>query len=160
LRINPFRVVDPESTSAFDLAVNLAPVLAVVAKPYAGGSLKFTAGSTLRGPSERELRYDFDAFSRRAPRRLIHETHYNVSLEHTHTMNGETSLVMAAFLDGYGEIVRTVPRDQEPYRFSNSGPHLLGGTELELRYAPGTGELVSISGYLQDRVDTPRDTGE
>jgi hypothetical protein len=155
LRINPVRVATPDATGAFELVIDSAPVLAVVSKPYEGGSLKFTSGVTLRAPSERELRYDFADFGREAPGRLSPERHLNVALEHTHTLNDETSLVMAAFLNSYDKIVRTAPGSQPNYRYSNSGPHSLGGTELELRYAPGTGQVVSVSGYLQTRVDPP-----
>jgi outer membrane receptor protein involved in Fe transport len=155
LRINPFQVATPNSAGAFELVIDTAPVLAVVSKPYEGGSLKFTSGVTLRGPSERELRYDFAAFGRNAPRLLIPERHLSTALEHTHTLNDETSLVVAAFLNSYDDIVRTAPGSQPPYQYSNSGPHSLLGTELELRYAPGTGQVVSVSGYLQTRVDRP-----
>jgi len=154
-RINPVRETGRSAKGAFDLAFNLAPVLAIVSKPYEGGSLKFTSGITGRSPSERELRYDFPPFERVRPQPLTSESHFSLALEHTHTVNDETSLIVAAFLNSYGEIVRTEPGGQPPYQYSSSGPFGLGGTELELRYAPGTGQLVSISGYLQTRLDSP-----
>jgi hypothetical protein len=172
-RFNPVRETSLSARGAVKLAFNLSPVLAIVSKPYEGGSLKFTSGFTGRGPSERELRYDFPPFGRAAPRPLTTETHFSLALEHTHTVNDETSLIVATFLNSYGDIVRTAAGEQAPMpppgapppplgpdgqpalQYSPSGPFGLGGTELELRYAPGTGHLVSLSGYLQARLDEP-----
>jgi outer membrane receptor for ferrienterochelin and colicins len=153
-RLNPFQGADTGGQGAFNVAANMAPVLAVVSKPYEGGSLKFTSGLTLRRPSERELRYGFESFNRIAPGRLPLERNFNVAVEHTHTLSEETYLTAAAFINAYDKIARTSP-DDFPYVYSSSGPHTLGGTELELRYAPVTGQLVSVSGYLQSRFDPP-----
>jgi outer membrane receptor for ferrienterochelin and colicins len=154
-RINPIRVTNPDSQDAFSLAVTLAPVLAVVSKPYEGGSLKFTSGLTGRAPSERELRYDFAAFRRPAELSLKPESNFSMALEHTHTVSEEMSLIAATFLNAYGGIIRTAAGSVVPYQYSSSGPHVLGGAELEVRYAPGSGQLVSVSGYLQTRLDPP-----
>lgn len=154
-RINPVRERLPGRSGAFDQVFNLAPVLAIVSKPYEGGSLKFTSGVTGRSPSERERRYDFFPLNRVRPRPLNAESHFSLALEHTHTVNEETSLIVAAFLNSYGDIVRTEPIPMMPNQYSASGPFGIGGTEFELRYAPGTGHLVSISGYLQSRLDKP-----
>lgn len=153
-RINPVRE-SLRARGAFDQVFKLAPVLAIVSKPYEGGSLKFTSGVTGRGPSERELRYDFRPFDRISPTELNSESHFSLALEHTHTVSDETSIIVGAFLNSYGDIVRTMPGSTPPYRYSASGPFGLGGTEFELRYAPGTGQIVSLSGYLQTRLDEP-----
>lgn len=154
-RINPVRENLPDRRGAFDQVFKLAPVLAIVSKPYEGGSLKFTSGVTGRGPSERELRYDFQPFERVRPQPLNAESHLSMALEHTHAVSEETSLIVAAFLNSYGDIVRTEPGSALPNQYSASGPFGIGGTEFELRYAPGTGHLVSLSGYLQTRLDQP-----
>jgi outer membrane receptor for ferrienterochelin and colicins len=154
-RFNPVRESLPGRSRAFDQVFKLAPVLAIVSKPYEGGSLKFTSGVTGRGPSERELRYDFRPFDRIRPQPLNAESHFSLALEHTHTVNEETSIIVAAFLNSFGDIVRTAPGSPVPNQYSASGPFGIGGTEFELRYAPGTGQLVSISGFLQTRLDKP-----
>jgi outer membrane receptor for ferrienterochelin and colicins len=154
-RINPFRVAEAGTQGVFNLVVDTAPVLAVVSKPYEGGSLKLTSGLTLRGPSERELRYGFDLFGRVAPHLLTLERNFNTALEHTHTLSEETSLTAAAFVNAYDQIARTSPGSERPYEYSSSDPHTIGGVELELRYAPVTGQLVSVSGFLQTRLDSP-----
>ncbi|WP_224247811.1 PEGA domain-containing protein [Hyalangium gracile] len=156
-RISPFRVTSADTNDPFELVFTLSPVLAMVSKPYEGGSLKFTTGVTGRGPSERELRYDFEDFERLAPLSLVPESHFATALEHTHTVSEETSLIAAVFLNAYADIARTASEQALPFRYSNSGPHVLGGAEVELRYAPGTGQLVSISGYVQARLDSPED---
>jgi len=153
-RFNPFQVADTGTDGVFNVALNMAPVLAVVSKPYEGGSLKFTSGFTLRRPSERELRYGIPLL-REAPGQLTLERNINTAVEHTHTLSQETSLTAAVFINAYERIVRTSSDSTIPYKYSNSDPHVLGGTELELRYAPVTGQLVSVSGYLQNRLDPP-----
>jgi outer membrane receptor for ferrienterochelin and colicins len=161
-RINPFRVSTPGTRGAVNLAFTLAPVLAIVSKPYEGGNLKLTTGITGRGPSERELRFDVPRFRRAAPLPLRSETHFTMALEHTHTLSDEASLIAATFINSYSDIVRNDPEPFQPVpdrpplnRYSSSGPFGLGGAELELRYAPGTGYLVSVSGYVQTRIDEP-----
>ncbi|MHB8874378.1 MAG: PEGA domain-containing protein [Myxococcaceae bacterium] len=152
-RVDPVGVASIQDLSRPDhVALKLLPHLALIGRPYEGGNTKLLVGATVRGPSQRELKFGHSAFLRQQPGELQQEERLALELEHSHLLTDETTLVGGVFINTYNQIIASGPGAEGTTGLvlGNSPKHTGAvGAELEIRYAPGDGKLASVSGVIQ-----------
>jgi outer membrane receptor for ferrienterochelin and colicins len=145
LRVNVGLRVD-DYTKSFGSTLN--PRLAVIARPYARGNTKLLLGRAFRAPSAYERFYNDMGVTQVAAGSLAPETIVSGELEHTHALDDDLQVVVAAFAQQLSNMVVLEPTEADPdvFVFQNLPDPVRGfGGEGEVRWEPGAGTFFSFA---------------
>jgi outer membrane receptor protein involved in Fe transport len=144
-------------TKSFGSTVN--PRLAVIGRPYARGNTKLLLGRAFRAPSAYERFYNDMGVTQVAAGELDPETSLNGELEHTHAINDDLQIVVAAFAQQLSNMVVLQPTAADPavFMFQNLTDRVRGfGADGKVRWEPGGGTFVSFAySFNRTRQYTP-----
>lgn len=130
---------------SFGLTVN--PRAAAIAQPYKGGNTKLLFGRAFRAPSAYERFYNDAGITQKAAGPLDPEQVLTGELEHAHQIEEEvtvTGAVFASWLTGLIGLEKDQADGLLVYR-NGSEPVRSIGAELEVRYEPGAGTLLTAT---------------
>jgi outer membrane receptor protein involved in Fe transport len=144
LRINAGVRAD-DYTDSFGWTVN--PRLAVIAKPYARGNTKLLVGRAFRAPSAYERFYNDGGATQDQAGALSPETIVSGELEHTHAIDDDLRVTVAAFAEQLSNMVILAPTaKQDVFAFANLTDPVRGyGADGEVDWEPGGGAFVSFA---------------
>lgn len=146
LRVNVGLRVD-DYTKSFGATLN--PRLALIAKPYARGNTKLLLGRAFRAPSAYERFYNDGGETQVAAGPLSPETILSAELEHTHAIDDDLQVVLAAFANQLSNMIVLQPAAGsagDVFVFQNIGDPVRGfGAEGEVRWEPGAGTLLTFA---------------
>jgi outer membrane receptor for ferrienterochelin and colicins len=126
-----------------DFAVS--PRAALIVRPYESGYTKLIVGRALRSPSPYELYY-FSGLLGMEPEELEPETIWTGEVEHTHTFQPGSHLVLSAFGSRISQLITLTQESSFFVNFENSAEEVtaLGG-EAELRLGGKNGAWWSAA---------------
>jgi outer membrane receptor protein involved in Fe transport len=133
-------------TQSFGWTLN--PRLAVIAKPYARGNTKLLLGRAFRAPSAYERFYNDMGVTQDQAGRLSPETIASAELEHTHAIDDDLRVTVAAFGEQLSNMVVLAPTDANPdvFVFQNLADTVRGyGADGEVDWEPGGGAFLSFA---------------
>jgi outer membrane receptor protein involved in Fe transport len=133
-------------TQSFGWTLN--PRLAVIAKPYAGGNTKLLVGRAFRAPSAYERFYNDMGATEIQAGPLAPETIASAELEHTHAIDDDLRVTVAAFGEQLSNTVVLAPTAVSPdvFVFQNLADPVRGyGADGEIDWEPGGGAFLSFS---------------
>ncbi len=145
LRINAGLRAD-EYTESFGWTLN--PRLAVIAKPYARGNTKILVGRAFRAPSAYERFYNDMGVTQDPAGPLDPETILSAEIEHTHAIDDDLRVTVAAFADQLSNMIVLEPTAGNPdvFSFVNLSDPVRGyGADGEVDWEPGGGAFVSFA---------------
>jgi outer membrane receptor for ferrienterochelin and colicins len=145
LRVNVGLRAD-DYTQSFGATLN--PRLAVIARPYARGNTKLLLGRAFRAPSAYERFYNDMGATQVPAGALSPETIVSGELEHTHAIDDELRVTVAAFAEQLSNMIVLEPTAQSPdvFVFENLGDPVRGfGGEGEVDWEPGGGTFLSFA---------------
>jgi outer membrane receptor for ferrienterochelin and colicins len=122
----------------------------VIAKPYARGNTKVLFGRAFRAPSAYERFYNDGGVTQipAGANGLAPETILSLEVEHTHAVDDDLQIIVAAFADQLRNTIVLQPVDAagEVFQFQNIGDPVRGiGAEGEVRWEPGAGTFVDFA---------------
>jgi outer membrane receptor protein involved in Fe transport len=144
LRINAGLRAD-DYTQSFGWTLN--PRLAVIGKPYARGNTKLLVGRAFRAPSAYERFYNDMGVTQDQAGPLEPETIVSAELEHTHAIDDDLRVTVAAFADQLSNMVLLAPTaSPDVFAFSNLTDPVRGyGADGEVDWEPGGGAFLSFA---------------
>ena len=126
----------------------LNPRLAVIARPYAGGNTKVLVGRAFRAPSAYERFYNDMGVTQAPAGPLNPESILSAEIEHTHALDDDLHVTVAAFADQLSNMVVLGPSAGNPdvFTFANlTDPVRSTGADGEVAWEPGGGAFVSFA---------------
>lgn len=149
--------------STFGFAVN--PRLAIIAKPWTGGTVKLMGGTSFRAPSDYERFYD-DGYYNEAGEYVYFSLKPNKDLQPEHIYTGELELsqrigsdlkaTASIYVNFLENVVRYVVDPADDLLQAQNAPGLVRtqGAELELRWQPARLAMVSATYTFQQMFVT------
>jgi outer membrane receptor protein involved in Fe transport len=145
LRINAGLRAD-DYTQTFGWTLN--PRLTAIAKPYARGNTKLIVGRAFRAPSVYERFYNDMGATQDQAGPLSPETMVSGELEHTHAVDDDLRVTVAAYAEQLSNMVVLLPTpaNADVFVFSNlADPVRAFGADGEVDWEPGGGAFVSFA---------------
>jgi outer membrane receptor protein involved in Fe transport len=144
LRINAGLRAD-DYTQSFGWTIN--PRLSVIAKPYARGNTKLLVGRAFRAPSVYERFYNDGGATQAKAGALSPETIVSAEIEHTHAIDDDLHVTVAAFGDQLSNMVELAPTGTaDVFAFTNLADPVRGyGANGEVDWEPGGGAFLSFA---------------
>jgi outer membrane receptor protein involved in Fe transport len=143
-----------DAYSTFGASVN--PRVALILKPYAGGTTKLMAGKAFRAPSIYELYYNDNGTSQLPACNPIcalkPETIYSVELEHTHHFSEEWSVIGSLYGSRLTDLIAlgAVAGRPDLSQYANTSQPIRSlGAEVELRREWRNGIFFTVNTALQ-----------
>lgn len=131
---------------------SISPRLAVVTKPYAGGSSKLMFGKAFRAPSVYELYYNDGGFTQVQSPDLGPESIYSLEVEHGHRFSPTISGTVAAFCNYAKDLITAAGEGdaRAPFHYENARvPIATLGSELTVRRDWRQGYMLALSYSFQ-----------
>src|SRR4029079_9403264 len=114
--------------------------------PYARGNTKLLFGRAFRAPSAYERFYNDGGVTQDQAGTLSPETILSAEIEHTHAVDDDLQIVVAAFGDELSNMIKLDPTAPggDVFVFHNISDPVRGfGAEGEVRWEPGAGTLLT-----------------
>jgi outer membrane receptor for ferrienterochelin and colicins len=123
----------------------ISPRIAVIVRPYEAGYTKLIAGRAFRSPSPYELYY-FSGLTLADPAPLDAETIWTGEVEHTHTVQAGSQLVLSVVASQISQLITLTQESTGFINFANSSDKVnaIGG-EIELRFGASNGAWWSTA---------------